>query len=147
MEGLGKYIRMILLQGSVGELSYKILNTPAFFLLHLGVVASEQGAFGSPTLILTFYAVKKSSYFHLNSFNWRKSGHSRNNYFCKKILFILLLTLRGVKYSFSTIYSRFPSSTNLKKAGGLIGWNVVEITIKMKTIVRKPFMIKSIFYL
>ena len=29
-----------------------------------------------------------------------------------------------------------------KKAGGHIGWNVVEITIKMKTIVRKPLMIK-----
>ena len=31
---------------------------------------------------------------------------------------------------------------HLKKAGGHIGRNVVEITIKMKTIVRKPFMIK-----
>ena len=31
---------------------------------------------------------------------------------------------------------------HLKKAGGHIGWNVVEITIKMKTIVRKPLMIK-----
>ena len=30
----------------------------------------------------------------------------------------------------------------LKKAGGHIGRNVVEITIKMKTIVRKPLMIK-----
>ena len=29
-----------------------------------------------------------------------------------------------------------------KKAGGHIGRNVVEITIKMKTIVRKPLMIK-----
>ena len=28
------------------------------------------------------------------------------------------------------------------KAGGLIGQNVVEIRIKMKTIVRKPLMIK-----
>ena len=28
---------------------------------------------------------------------------------------------------------------HLKKAGGHIGQNVVEITIKMKTIVRKPF--------
>ena len=27
---------------------------------------------------------------------------------------------------------------HLKKAGGYIGRNVVEITIKMKTIVRKP---------
>ena len=33
---------------------------------------------------------------------------------------------------------------NLKKAGGHIGWNVVEITIKMKTIVRKPLMIKMV---
>ena len=32
---------------------------------------------------------------------------------------------------------------HLKKAGGHIGRNVVEITIKMKTIVRKPLMIKS----
>ena len=31
---------------------------------------------------------------------------------------------------------------HLKKAGGYIGPNVVEITIKMKTIVRKPLMIK-----
>ena len=31
---------------------------------------------------------------------------------------------------------------HLKKAGGHISWNVVEITIKMKTIVRKPLMIK-----
>ena len=31
---------------------------------------------------------------------------------------------------------------HLKKAGGHIGWNVVEITIKMKTIVRKPLMMK-----
>ena len=28
------------------------------------------------------------------------------------------------------------------KAGGHIGWNVVEITIKMKTIVQKLLMIK-----
>ena len=31
---------------------------------------------------------------------------------------------------------------HLKKAGGHIGKNVMEITIKMKTIVRKPLMIK-----
>ena len=31
---------------------------------------------------------------------------------------------------------------HLKKAGGHIGQNVVEITIKMKTIVRKPLMMK-----
>ena len=31
---------------------------------------------------------------------------------------------------------------HLKKAGGHIGQNIVEITIKMKTIVRKPLMIK-----
>ena len=31
---------------------------------------------------------------------------------------------------------------HLKKAGGHIGRKVVEITIKMKTIVRKPWMIK-----
>ncbi len=30
-----------------------------------------------------------------------------------------------------------------KKAGGYIGRNVVEITIKMKTIARKPLMIKN----
>ena len=30
----------------------------------------------------------------------------------------------------------------LKKAGGHIGQNVVKITLKMKTIVRKPLMIK-----
>ena len=35
---------------------------------------------------------------------------------------------------------------HLKKAGGRIGRNVVEITIKMKSIVRKPLMIKiSVF--
>ena len=33
---------------------------------------------------------------------------------------------------------------HLKKAEGHIGRNVVEITIKMKTIVRKPLMIKII---
>ena len=33
---------------------------------------------------------------------------------------------------------------HLKKAGGHIGQNVQEITIKMKTIVQKPFMIKFI---
>ena len=32
---------------------------------------------------------------------------------------------------------------HLKKAGGHISRNVVEITIKMKTIVRKPLMIKK----
>ena len=31
---------------------------------------------------------------------------------------------------------------HLKKAGGYIGRNVVEITLKMKTIVQKPLMIK-----
>ena len=31
---------------------------------------------------------------------------------------------------------------HLKKAGGHIGWNVVEMSIKMKTIVWKPLMIK-----
>ena len=30
---------------------------------------------------------------------------------------------------------------HLKEAGGYIGRNVVEITIKMKTIIRKPLMI------
>ena len=30
----------------------------------------------------------------------------------------------------------------LKKAGRYIGWNIVEITIKMKTIVQKSLMIK-----
>ena len=35
-------------------------------------------------------------------------------------------------------------SKHMKKAGGHIDRNVVEITIKMKTIVRKPFMIKII---
>ena len=30
---------------------------------------------------------------------------------------------------------------HLKKVGGHIGWNVVEITINMKTIVWKPLMI------
>ena len=35
----------------------------------------------------------------------------------------------------------------LKKAGGYIGRNVVEITIKMKTIVRKPLMLKKYFSL
>ena len=33
---------------------------------------------------------------------------------------------------------------HLKKTGGHIGQNVVEITIKMKTIVRKHLMIKTI---
>ena len=32
---------------------------------------------------------------------------------------------------------------HLKKAGGYVGRNVVEITIKMKMIVRKPLMIKN----
>ena len=32
---------------------------------------------------------------------------------------------------------------HLKKAGGNIGQNVEEMTIKMKTIVRKPLMIKK----
>ena len=31
---------------------------------------------------------------------------------------------------------------HLKKAGGHIGRNVVEITIKMKTIARKPLMLE-----
>ena len=33
---------------------------------------------------------------------------------------------------------------DLERAGGNIGRNVVEITIKMKTIVRKPLMMKII---
>ena len=32
---------------------------------------------------------------------------------------------------------------HLIKAGGHIGQNIVEITIKMKTIVRKPLLIKD----
>ncbi len=32
---------------------------------------------------------------------------------------------------------------HLKKAGGHIGRNIVEITIKIKTIVQKPLMIKK----
>ena len=32
---------------------------------------------------------------------------------------------------------------HLKKAGGHIGRNIVEITIKMKTTVQKPLMIKK----
>ena len=32
---------------------------------------------------------------------------------------------------------------HLKKAGGHVDWNIVEITIKMKTIVRKPLMKKT----
>ena len=35
----------------------------------------------------------------------------------------------------------FEFDKHLKKAGGHIGRNFVEITIKMKTIVRKPLMI------
>ena len=34
---------------------------------------------------------------------------------------------------------------HLKKAGGYIGRNVVEITIKMKTIVQKPLMMKNLY--
>ena len=45
---------------------------------------------------------------------------------------IIKLRLRNLDYK------------HLKKAGGHIGRNVVEITIKMKTIVRKPMMIKTI---
>ena len=36
---------------------------------------------------------------------------------------------------------------HLKKAGGHIGRNVVQITIKLKTIVRKPLMIIVTFCL
>ena len=39
--------------------------------------------------------------------------------------------------------SKFREGSRVRKAGGHIGGNVVEITIKMKTIVRKPLMIKS----
>ena len=40
-------------------------------------------------------------------------------------------------------YVKFPEfNKHLMKAGGHIGRNVVEIAIKMKTIVRKPLMIK-----
>ena len=35
---------------------------------------------------------------------------------------------------------------HLKNAGGHIGRSVMEITIKMKTIVRKPFIIKNILF-
>ena len=40
-----------------------------------------------------------------------------------------------------SITVRFPKL--LKKARGHIGWNVVEMNIKMKTIVQKPLMIKK----
>ena len=33
----------------------------------------------------------------------------------------------------------------VKKTGGYISRNIMEITIKMKTIVRKPLMIKNIY--
>ena len=36
---------------------------------------------------------------------------------------------------------------HLKKAGGHIGWNVMKIAIKMKTIVRKPLMIYIYIYI
>ena len=36
---------------------------------------------------------------------------------------------------------------HLKKTGGHIDWNVVEITIKMKTMVRKPLMIRIVWHL
>ena len=39
---------------------------------------------------------------------------------------------------------RILDNKHLKKAGGLIGRNVVEITIKMKTIVRKLLLIKIV---
>ena len=42
--------------------------------------------------------------------------------------------------TFTELRTKFDK--HLKKAGGHIGRNIVEITIKMKTIVRKALMIK-----
>ncbi len=42
----------------------------------------------------------------------------------------------------SKLHLRDLDNKHLKKAGGHIGRNVVEITMKMKTIVRKTLMIK-----
>ena len=52
---------------------------------------------------------------------------------------------RGFNKGHSSKFVKVPEfGKHLKKAGGHIGRNVVEITIKMKTIVRKPLMIKII---
>ena len=48
-------------------------------------------------------------------------------------------SIKDVVRSFVRV-SKF--NKHLKKAGEHIGWNVVEITIKMKTILWKPLMIK-----
>ena len=45
---------------------------------------------------------------------------------------------------FQMIVFIFIVITTKKRAGGHIGRNVVEITIKMKTIVRKPLMITTL---
>ena len=50
---------------------------------------------------------------------------------------------RGLKKDIVRSSVKVPEfDKHLKKTGGHIGRNVVEITIKMKTIVRKPLMMK-----
>ena len=67
-----------------------------------------------------------------------------------KYIFMLWLTESEQATPVDSIKDVVRSSVNvpkldkhLKKAGGHISRNVVEITLKMKTIVRKPLMIKN----
>ena len=73
--------------------------------------------------------------------SWNFELHPLLNSQGSPVLIPLAITGTSVKYSY--IVTRLQSGLNLKKAEGHITQNVVEITIKMKTIVWKPLMIKK----
>ena len=58
------------------------------------------------------------------------------------MFFYLCSYLDFFNLTFLIIVSHIEFDKHLKKAGGDIGRNVAEITIKMKIIVRKPLMIR-----
>ena len=69
----------------------------------------------------------------------------------RSLMIFIIKGIQTIVFTFIVISSTFRSvkvpefDKHLKKAGGHIGRNVVEITIKMKTIVQKPLMIKNYF--
>ena len=57
---------------------------------------------------------------------------------------MLIRIQRTMNKDSADIFKKVRNCGPLKKAGRAVGQNVVEITIKMKRIVRKPLMIKTI---
>ena len=96
---------------------------------HLGVVAIEKGAFGLPRQVGQLKYIYIYANFYVSK--WSK--------FLRRSFMTPLDSIKDVVRSFVKVPE---FDKHLKKAGGHIGRNIVEITIKVKTIARKPLMIK-----